>query len=373
MIGQLDLDRRRAVRALRWLGEVPMGYRSAIRVLPRAQEVKGTLGPHTRRWSCTVLEPGLVFPMVQDGVVGMLPNDQEDKENTGAADTCRLAGGHLLLRIGLGWQEHRVEVGRTGRTGYSQCPMVQKGDVGMLPNDGMVGMGMVEACTMASRVYHKEAVAACVPTEFCTLGAAFAPEGDLETVQTPASRFHTAPDGLTSSATRVFRLSSPTTSGSGPLNETAMASACSGLFGLPITQTSSRYFTGGEGGYIILVGRTVKTRWVINSNSSLLTIIPRRSGDQLIVSPQQSLQKWQAKWVSPNLNDRAASAGVDRPAHRRTLPSYGYFGKMVDRSQELDPASLAKSFDSVTQDSAMELGDWVAGWGSAMWDMATMV
>jgi hypothetical protein len=37
------------------------------------------------------------------------------------------------------------------------------------------------------------------------------------------------------------------------LNETAMASACSGLFGLPITQTSSRYFTGGEGGYIILV------------------------------------------------------------------------------------------------------------------------
>ncbi|KAJ7856506.1 hypothetical protein B0H14DRAFT_3864980 [Mycena olivaceomarginata] len=65
--------------------------------------------------------------------------------------------------------------------------------------------------------YHEEAVAACVPTEFRTLGAAFAPVGDLETVQTPASRFHTAPDG--------------------PLNETAMASACSGLFGLPITQT----------------------------------------------------------------------------------------------------------------------------------------
>jgi hypothetical protein len=39
---------------------------------------------------------------------------------------------------------------------------------------------------------------------------------------------------------------------------------------------------------------------------------------------------------------------------------------MVDRSQELDPASLAKSFDSVTQDSAMELGDWVAGWYASM-------
>ncbi|KAJ7883666.1 hypothetical protein B0H14DRAFT_3857259 [Mycena olivaceomarginata] len=85
--------------------------------------------------------------------------------------------------------------------------------------------------------YHEEAVAACVPTEFRTLGAAFAPEGDLETVQTPASRFHTAADGLSSSATCVVRISSPTTSGPGPLNETAMASACSGLFGLPITQT----------------------------------------------------------------------------------------------------------------------------------------
>ncbi|KAJ6607621.1 hypothetical protein B0H10DRAFT_2227628 [Mycena sp. CBHHK59/15] len=44
--------------------------------------------------------------------------------------------------------------------------------------------------------YHEEAVAACVPTEFRTLGAAFAPEDDLETLQTPASRFHTAPDGF---------------------------------------------------------------------------------------------------------------------------------------------------------------------------------
>ncbi|KAJ7751526.1 hypothetical protein DFH07DRAFT_1032410 [Mycena maculata] len=42
--------------------------------------------------------------------------------------------------------------------------------------------------------YHEEAVAACVPTEFRTLGAAFAPEGDLETLQTPASRFHTSGD-----------------------------------------------------------------------------------------------------------------------------------------------------------------------------------
>ncbi|KAJ7889100.1 hypothetical protein B0H14DRAFT_3855828 [Mycena olivaceomarginata] len=81
--------------------------------------------------------------------------------------------------------------------------------------------------------YHEEAVAACVPTEFRTLSAAFAPEG----LQTPASRFHTAPDGLSASATCVVRISSPTTSGPGPLNETAMASACSGLFGLPITQT----------------------------------------------------------------------------------------------------------------------------------------
>ncbi|KAJ7507201.1 hypothetical protein B0H11DRAFT_194572 [Mycena galericulata] len=84
--------------------------------------------------------------------------------------------------------------------------------------------------------YHEEPVAICVPTEFRTLGAAFASEGDLETLQTPASRFHTASDGLASPATCVVRISSPKTSGPGPLNEIAMASACSGLFGLPITQ-----------------------------------------------------------------------------------------------------------------------------------------
>ncbi|KAJ7479312.1 hypothetical protein B0H11DRAFT_2280857 [Mycena galericulata] len=84
--------------------------------------------------------------------------------------------------------------------------------------------------------YHEEPVAICVPAEFRTLGAAFASEGDLKTLQTPASRFHTAPDGSASPATCVIRISSPTTSGPGPLNETAMASACSGLFGLPITQ-----------------------------------------------------------------------------------------------------------------------------------------
>jgi len=35
------------VRVLRWLGEVPMGYRSAIRVPPNDQEVRGTLGLST--------------------------------------------------------------------------------------------------------------------------------------------------------------------------------------------------------------------------------------------------------------------------------------------------------------------------------------
>ncbi|KAK6988837.1 hypothetical protein R3P38DRAFT_3442984 [Favolaschia claudopus] len=90
--------------------------------------------------------------------------------------------------------------------------------------------------------YHDEAVAAsaCVAPEFRTLGAAFTPEDGLEVFQSAASRFRIAPKGSAPSSVPdscVVRVSSPKTSGPGPLNETAMASACSGLFGLPITQT----------------------------------------------------------------------------------------------------------------------------------------
>lgn len=90
---------------LQWLGEVPMGYCSAIRVPPNNQEVRGALGQHTglRDGAQVVIrprtDPGLerapfgrttldgifaVSTTVWNGVViGMLPNDQEDKENTG--------------------------------------------------------------------------------------------------------------------------------------------------------------------------------------------------------------------------------------------------------------------------------------------------
>ncbi|KAK7002067.1 hypothetical protein R3P38DRAFT_2557356, partial [Favolaschia claudopus] len=81
---------------------------------------------------------------------------------------------------------------------------------------------------------------ACVAPEFRTLGAAFTPEDGLEVFQSAASRFRIAPKGSAPSSAPdscVVRVSSPKTSGPGPLNETAMASACSGLFGLPITQT----------------------------------------------------------------------------------------------------------------------------------------
>ena len=59
------------------------------------------------------------------------------------------------------------------------------------------------------------------------------------THQSRASHFDTTLGGsaLSPSADCVVRVSSPMTSGPGPLNETTMASACSGLFGLPITQT----------------------------------------------------------------------------------------------------------------------------------------
>lgn len=40
----MDDGHGRQVRALRWLGDVPMRYRSAIRVRPMDQEVRGTLG-----------------------------------------------------------------------------------------------------------------------------------------------------------------------------------------------------------------------------------------------------------------------------------------------------------------------------------------
>ncbi|KAJ7840452.1 hypothetical protein B0H13DRAFT_1910732 [Mycena leptocephala] len=96
---------------------------------------QGMLGPHTgghvpsssRAWvgESTVGRTRLdgifaVFPMVQDGVVGMLSNDQEDKENTGAADkpARRRRRWSSTSPDRLGWQEHRVEVGRAGRTGY---------------------------------------------------------------------------------------------------------------------------------------------------------------------------------------------------------------------------------------------------------------
>ncbi|KAJ7223091.1 hypothetical protein GGX14DRAFT_657162 [Mycena pura] len=90
-----------------------------------------------------------------------------------------------------------------------------------------------------SAKYHDEGVASCITAEFCTLGAAFDPDGGLVTHQSRASHFDTSLGGsaLSPSADCVVRISSPMTSGPGPLNETTMASACSGLFGLPITQT----------------------------------------------------------------------------------------------------------------------------------------
>ncbi|KAF8204278.1 hypothetical protein K438DRAFT_2098551 [Mycena galopus ATCC 62051] len=89
-----------------------------------------------------------------------------------------------------------------------------------------------EILPIRSMRYHQEVVAACVPVDFLTLGAAR--ERDLEPLPTSAP---TPPDSLMASAIRIVRISSPTASGPGPLTETTMASACSGLFGLPITKT----------------------------------------------------------------------------------------------------------------------------------------
>ncbi|KAJ7830207.1 hypothetical protein B0H13DRAFT_1916026 [Mycena leptocephala] len=69
------------------------------------------------RWQEHLWEVGRVgrmgysyCPTVRNGVGGMLPNDQEDMENAGPNTGLRdcVAGAHLLLRIGLGWQEHRL-------------------------------------------------------------------------------------------------------------------------------------------------------------------------------------------------------------------------------------------------------------------------
>jgi len=108
--------------ALRWLGEVPMGCRSSTRVLLMDQEVRGTPGRHrparwcagghpspnqswlakTHRWDAAERPGGL----------------GEHGTNTGL-----LGGEQVAIYFPdsvLGRQGHRL--GRTGRTGYSQCP-----------------------------------------------------------------------------------------------------------------------------------------------------------------------------------------------------------------------------------------------------------
>ncbi|KAJ6575752.1 hypothetical protein DFH09DRAFT_1150961 [Mycena vulgaris] len=116
---------RMQVLARRWMGEVPMVYRSVIRVPPSDREARGTPGPITgphdgagghpspnRSWvgECTSGHTTLdgifaVSAMVREGVVsGMLPNDWEDRGNTGQIGLHDgVAGWFLILRIALGW------------------------------------------------------------------------------------------------------------------------------------------------------------------------------------------------------------------------------------------------------------------------------
>ncbi|KAJ6478026.1 hypothetical protein DFH09DRAFT_1215575 [Mycena vulgaris] len=119
------MDDGRQVLARRWMGEVPMVYRSVIRVPPSDREARGTPGPVTglydgagghpspnRSWvgECTSGRTTLdgifaVSAMVREGVVsGMLPNDWEDRGNTGQIGLRDgVAGWFLILRIALGW------------------------------------------------------------------------------------------------------------------------------------------------------------------------------------------------------------------------------------------------------------------------------
>jgi len=120
----MDDGHGRQVRALRWLGDVPMRYRSAIRVLPMDRRSGGRQDAYRparwrRRWS-TVLEPILVGENASLGCCrGTSTTGRPVEPNTVCAMASQIVGDSL--KIWLGWQEHQLEVGDAEWTGYSQC------------------------------------------------------------------------------------------------------------------------------------------------------------------------------------------------------------------------------------------------------------
>ncbi|KAJ6451093.1 hypothetical protein C8R47DRAFT_1329776 [Mycena vitilis] len=106
-------DDREAGMALRRLGGIPMGYHSAMWVLPNDQDVRVSAGPNTSlRDGAQVVSyfterPGLAtstvgragldgrdirsVPEAWNGGVGMLPNERENKENMHRIQACAMA------------------------------------------------------------------------------------------------------------------------------------------------------------------------------------------------------------------------------------------------------------------------------------------